>query len=211
MSIRILLAHSEPIAREGLHKLLVAHGLEIVATPHSLAGVRAALEGGAPDVILIGPSFPDGDILQGMQSIRGTHPRLPILVFAPFEQAAWLARSVALGASGCVTGESTGEELVATLRSVAAGESVWRRDQLRRVTPGLAHATVSNEPDVHLTGRETDVLLELCKGSTNRQIAELLGISYETVKEHVQHLLHKIGVEDRTQAAVWAVRRGMIA
>ena len=74
----------------------------------------------------------------------------------------------------------------------------------------LATPRYSGDIEIPLTNRECEVLTEICNGSTNKEIAEVLTISYETVKEHVQHTLRKLGVADRTQAAVWAVRKGLV-
>ncbi len=89
------------------------------------------------------------------------------------------------------------------------GESCFTRDELRRVTGALATPRITAGIDVPLTRREADVLREMANGLTNKDIAKTLHISYETVKEHVQHILGKIGLTDRTQAAVWAVRKGL--
>jgi DNA-binding NarL/FixJ family response regulator len=81
---------------------------------------------------------------------------------------------------------------------------------LRRVTGALAAPRNGSDHDVPLTKRESEVLKQLAFGLTNKEIAQSLGISYETVKEHVQHILRKVGVSDRTQAAVWAVRKNLV-
>ena len=81
---------------------------------------------------------------------------------------------------------------------------------MRRVTGALAVPSVVSDSDVQLTKREGEVLKQLALGLTNKEIAQSLGISYETVKEHVQHILQKLSVTDRTQAAVWAVRRNLV-
>jgi DNA-binding NarL/FixJ family response regulator len=102
------------------------------------------------------------------------------------------------------------EELLKAIRSAAAGENSWTRDELRRVTGALATPRLNADVEVPLTQRESEVLRQLALGLTNKEIALALHISYETVKEHVQHILRKIGVSDRTQAAVWAVRKGLV-
>jgi DNA-binding NarL/FixJ family response regulator len=93
---------------------------------------------------------------------------------------------------------------------VAAGESIFTRDELRRMTAALATPRLTADVEVPLTQREGEVLREMAKGSTNKQIAEALHVGYETIKEHLQHIFRKIGVDDRTQAAVWAIRKGLV-
>jgi DNA-binding NarL/FixJ family response regulator len=93
---------------------------------------------------------------------------------------------------------------------VAAGENIWTREEMRRVTGELTTPRLADDMEAPLTRRESEVLQHLAHGLTNKEIAQALGISYETVKEHVQHILRKVGVTDRTQAAVWAVRKGLV-
>ena len=94
-------------------------------------------------------------------------------------------------------------------KTVAAGENPWTRER-RRITGALAMPPISADLLSPLTQREGHVLQQMAGGLTNKQIAEAIGISYETVKEHVKHLFRKIGVSDRTRAAVWAVRKGLV-
>ena len=129
---------------------------------------------------------------------------------ADYNNPAYVARAVAMGASGYLLKGCTRDELVNAITKAAAGESVFTRDELRRVTGAIATPRIADDVDVPLTQREAEVLRELVKGLTNKQIAEVLHIGHETVKEHVQHIIHKIGVTDRTQAAVWAVRKGLV-
>ncbi len=100
--------------------------------------------------------------------------------------------------------------MIAAIQAAAEGKSSWSRDELRRVTGALATPRVVLDVEVPLTQRESEVLKQLVNGLTNKEIAQALDISYETVKEHVQHILRKIGVTDRTQAAVWAVRNNLV-
>jgi DNA-binding NarL/FixJ family response regulator len=100
--------------------------------------------------------------------------------------------------------------LLSAIRKAARGESVWTREELRRVTGALATPRLAADVDVPLTQRESEVLRLLALGQTNKEIAQALHISYETIKEHVQHILRKLGVSDRTQAAVWAVRKKLV-
>ena len=93
---------------------------------------------------------------------------------------------------------------------MTSGETLWSKDEIRRISGALLVAGRAPDREVKLTKRETDVLSLVALGLTNKEIAKNLGIGYETVKEHVQHLLQKLEVTDRVQAAVWAVRRQLI-
>jgi len=106
--------------------------------------------------------------------------------------------------------DCTRDELLSTIRAAATGENVWSREKLRSVSGALRTPRLANNLEVSLSEREAEVLRQMAHGLTNKQVAQAMNISYETVKEHVQHILRKIGLTDRTQAAVWAVRSGLV-
>jgi DNA-binding NarL/FixJ family response regulator len=135
---------------------------------------------------------------------------MPIVMFSAYDNPTYIARAVALGATGYISKSAARHEIIDAIRIAARGDTIWSRDELRRVTGALAAPRAGAETDVPLTKRESEVLKQLAFGLTNKEIAQSLGISYETVKEHVQHILRKIGVSDRTQAAVWAVRKDLV-
>jgi DNA-binding NarL/FixJ family response regulator len=134
---------------------------------------------------------------------------MPVVMTACHHQPLDLARAHSLGARGFLLKDFGPERLADTIRRVADGGDTWSREEVRRVTGVLTAAQPEGEVDSPLTRRESEVLEHVVRGLTNRKIADELGISYETVKEHVQHIIHKLGVNDRTQAAIWAVRNGL--
>jgi DNA-binding NarL/FixJ family response regulator len=210
MSIRILCVDEHEVVRAGLKSLLAGTDLKIIAEAASGdAAVRLALKH-KPDIVLMDIRMPDGDGLNALGRIKLERPELPVLIFSGFDNPKYVARAVALGASGYVLKGTTKDKLVTAIRRAAGGEMLWMREELRRVTGALTMPRQATDIDVPLTQRESQVLEHLVKGQTNKEIAQSLEISYETVKEHVQHVLRKIGVTDRTQAAVWAVRKGVV-
>jgi DNA-binding NarL/FixJ family response regulator len=152
----------------------------------------------------------EGDGLNCLGRIKLDYPDLPVLIFSAFDNPTYIARAVSWDAIGFVLKTSPSDVLLQAIRKAAQGESAWTRDELRRVTGALATPRLNSNVEVPLTRRESEVLKQLALGLTNKEIAQALGISYETVKEHVQHILRKIGVSDRTQAAVWAVRNDLV-
>ncbi len=142
--------------------------------------------------------------------IKLDKPDLPVLIISAYDNPACVARAVAMGASGFLLKGCTRDELVNAITKAATGERVFTHNEIRGAAAAMATPRITADIDAPLTQREAEVLRELVKGLTNKDIAKTLGISYETVKEHVQHTLRKIGVTDRTQAAVWAVRKGLV-
>jgi DNA-binding NarL/FixJ family response regulator len=210
MSIKILIADDHDLVRSGLKTLLANTDIEVVAEVGTGdAAVKWALAH-KPDVVLLDVRMPDGDGLTALGRIKLEKPEMPVLMLSNFDNPTYIARSVALGAAGYLIKSCSRDELIAALRMAATGESAWTRDELRRVTGALATPRLAADVEVPLTQRESEVLKQLAYGLTNKEIANTLHISYETVKEHVQHILRKIGVSDRTQAAVWAVRKQLV-
>ena len=208
--IRLLVADDHEMVRLGLKSLL--EGTEIEITAEAATGeeaVRQALSKEV-DVVLLDIRMPHGDGLTALGRIKLEKPRLPVLILSAYDNPTYVARAVALGAHGYVLKSASREELVEAIRRAAKGETTWTRDELRRVTGALATPRLGSDVEVPLTERESEVLKQLANGLTNKEIAQALHISYETVKEHVQHILRKIGVTDRTQAAVWAVRKNLV-
>jgi DNA-binding NarL/FixJ family response regulator len=208
--IRLLIADDHELVRSGLRSMLADTEIKVVAdVATGPAAVKYALENQV-DVALLDVRLDDGDGLNALGRIRLDKPDLPILMFSYSDNPRYVARAVAMGANGYLLKVCTRDELIRAIKTVAAGENLWTRDELRRVTGALATPRIAGDIDVNLTQREMDVLRQLVNGLTNKQIAETLNISYETIKEHVQHVLRKIGVTDRTQAAVWALQKKLV-
>jgi DNA-binding NarL/FixJ family response regulator len=207
--IRLLIADDHEMVRSGLKSMLVDTEIKVVAAVASgQEAVKHALENKV-DVVLLDVRMSDGDGLNALGRIKLDNPDLPILMFSYSDNPAYVARAVALGASGYLLKGCTRDELVNAIKTAAAGESTFTRDGLRRMTGAMATPRLTADVEVALSQREGEVLRQMACGMTNKQIAEALHISHETVKEHVQHILGKIGVTDRTQAAVWAVRNNL--
>ncbi len=207
--IRLLIADDHDVVRSGLKSMIGGTDIKVVA---EVATGQAAVEyvlKNEVDVVLLDVRMPDGDGLNTLGRIRLDKPNQPILMLSYVDNPSYLARAVALGTNGYLLKDCTRDELVGAIKTVAAGENTWTRERLRRVTGALATPRLQADVEVPLTEREAQVLRHMAGGLTNKQIADALEISYETVKEHVQHVLGKIGVSDRTQAAVWAVRKGL--
>ena len=153
--------------------------------------------------------MPDGDGLSALSRIKLDKPTLPVLLFSAFDNLASVARAIALGASGFLLKGCSRDEFLNAIRVVASGENIWSKTNRRSASRSLRTPGLRGTLETSLTERESEVLQQMAAGQTNKQIATTLNISYETVKEHVQNILQKIGLMDRTQAAVWAVRNDL--
>jgi DNA-binding NarL/FixJ family response regulator len=210
MSIRLLIVDDHHVVRTGLKSLLAGTDISVIAeADNGEDAVRLAAES-KPDLIILDIRMDKGDGLTTLGRLKLEHPDLPVLIFSTYDNPTYVARSVALGASGFLLKSVSSDKLIDAIRRITAGENIWTRDELRRVTGALATPRLTTDIEVPLTQRESEVLRQLALGLTNKEIALALNISYETVKEHVQHILRKVGVSDRTQAAVWAVRKGLV-
>jgi DNA-binding NarL/FixJ family response regulator len=210
MTIRLLIADDHQVIRTGLATLLSGSDIEIVAEAGTGKDTLKQAEKTHPDVILLDIRMPDGDGLSTLEKLRAKVPESKVVMLSTYDNPTYIARAVALGASDYVLKGSSRDDLISTIRSAAAGESPSRAGELRRVAGAMKVRQVVDDDEVPLTQRETQVLRHVALGLSNREIGRSLQISVETVKEHVQNILRKIAVSDRTQAAVWAVRKGLV-
>lgn len=210
MSVRLLIADDHQVIRSGLVSLLTGSGIEVVAEAATGKETLKLAQEHKPDVILLDIRMPDGDGLSTLEKLRAKVPDSRVVMLSTYDNPTYIARAVALGACDYVLKGSTREDMITTLKAAAAGESPSRSGELRRIATAMKVRQVIDDDEVPLTQRETQVLRHVALGLSNKEIARSLEISVETVKEHVQNILRKIAVSDRTQAAVWAVRKGLV-
>ena len=209
-SVRVVVADDHEVVRCGLVNLLDGTDVEIVAEASSgEAAVSLAMKH-KPDVILLDIRMaPGNDGLKALDKIRNDAPTVRCIMLTTFDNPTYIARAVASGAHDYILKGCSREELLESITGAASGQLPLRAGELRRVATTMANRVVTPDPDVPLTQREMQVLRHVALGLSNKEIAQSLTISVETVKEHVQNILRKLAVSDRTQAAVWAVRRGL--
>jgi len=210
MSIRLLVADDHQVIRTGLVSLLAGTEIEIVAEATSGKECIEQAEKVNPDVILLDIRMPDGDGLSTLEKLRAKMPDAVVVMLSTYDNPTYIARAVALGASDYVLKGSSRDDIIATITAAGRGESPSRSGELRRIAGAMKIRQAIDDDDVPLTQRETQVLRHVALGLSNKEIGRSLEISVETVKEHVQNILRKIAVSDRTQAAVWAVRKGLV-
>jgi DNA-binding NarL/FixJ family response regulator len=210
MTVRLLIADDHVVIRAGLRSLL-ADVPDVMIVGDAADGDEAIrfARRFRPDVILLDVRMPGVDGLGVLSQLRSELPGSAVVMFSSYDNPTYIARAVALGAAGYLVKNASRDAIVTAIRRASAGDLLWSREGLRRVAGALSGPRTTLDVDAPLTRREGEVLRQLALGLSNKEIAQALEISYETVKEHVQHILRKLGVADRTQAAVWAVRKGI--
>jgi DNA-binding NarL/FixJ family response regulator len=211
MSVKILVADDHEMVRSGLASMLAGTDIKIVAEADNGAqAVKQAMKH-KPDVVLLDIRMPDGDGLEALDKIHRELPKTKVVVLSTYDNPTYVARAVALGASDYVLKGASRKELISVILTAAEGKSPSQAGELRRVAGAMSKNGITTpKEEIPLTVRETQVLRHVALGLSNREIGRSLTISIETVKEHVQNILRKISLTDRTQAAVWAVRKGLV-
>ena len=208
--IRLMVFDDHEIVRSGMVRMIRNTEIQLIAESNSGENILEGIAQYQPDVILLDVRMESGDGLTALGRAKVEYPKIPVLMLSTFDNPTYVARAVALGASGYLSKSLDRDQIIDAIMVAHRGGNSWTREALRRVAGALATPRIAADVDVPLTHRESEVLEQLAEGLTNKEIALALGIGYETVKEHVQHILRKIGVSDRTQAAVWAVRQGIV-
>jgi len=210
MRVRLLILDDHEVVRRGLLSLMQGTEVEIVAqAANSAEALRLAKEH-LPDIVLMDIRLADeDDVFASLDQLRQSVPSARVIVLSTYDNPTYMARAMTLGASDYVLKGASREVLMDSIRAVARGDQPSRSAELRRVTAALI-GNGCDESLPKLTRRETQVLRHVAFGLSNKEIARSLDVSVETIKEHVQNMLRKLEVADRTQAAVWAVRQGWV-
>jgi DNA-binding NarL/FixJ family response regulator len=210
VTIRLLVVDDHPVVREGLRSMLSDTAITVVGDAGTAAEAIRLAADVAPDVVLLDLGLPDLDGLSAVARLKHARAEAAVLVLTMHDDPALVRGAVQAGANGYVLKGVGRQELLAAIQAVHHGEAVLDPLILRTLTgegPAAA-ATPGQEP---LTALEHDVLALIAGGLTNREIAARMRWSVATAKKYVQRVLVKLQVSDRTQAAVVALRRGLLA
>jgi DNA-binding NarL/FixJ family response regulator len=195
--ITVLLVDDHPVVRRGLRALLEVQDGIVVAGEAGDGSTAVALAASLrPDIVLLDLRLPGVDGIALIEPLRAAGPR--VLVLTSATQPSVAARAVRAGAAGVLYKDIDPDALVRAIRSVRDGHVL--------LAPAAVGSLLRGSRAEALTPRESEVLAQIAEGRSNREIARLLGLSEKTVKAHVSSVLAKLGVQDRTQAAVYAVR-----
>jgi DNA-binding NarL/FixJ family response regulator len=200
--IRVLIVDDHPVVRQGLRALLsVQDGFCVVGDADDGPAALSLAASLRPDIVLLDLKLPGLDGIKVLESLRSSDARVLVLTSATEPERA--RKAVRAGAAGVLYKDIDPDALVRAIRSVHDGNLLLAAEAAGSVLQGGA----GNRSDA-LTSREQEVLAAIAEGRSNREIARLLQVSEKTVKAHVSSVLAKLGVQDRTQAAVYAVRHG---
>ena len=213
--IRIAIVDDHGIVRQGLRMLLSRPTIQVVAEgERGQDGIKIARDH-APDVMLLDIRMKDGDGLKYLPEICKTSPKTKVIMLTTYANPGYLARAINDGAVGYLSKETEPDKIVEAIyaaynQSQLFDQSLLTQALQNAVDPSPPKPEPSELPSETLSDRELDVLKLVADGMSNASIAKSLNISVPTVKTHVQHILRKLHVADRTQAALWAVREGIV-
>jgi NarL family two-component system response regulator LiaR len=214
--IRVLICDDQLVVRAGLHAILgTVPGIEVVGEAVDGDEVLSQVEALAPDVVLMDLKMPGTNGVQATRAIRDRHPHVGVLVLTTYDADEWVLNAVRAGASGYLLKDTPREALVAAIEGTAAGEThvdpAVAGKLFRQVALGPAPSASAQAIAAELSPREMEVLRLLARGLNNADIAGQLHLSEGTVRNYVSTILDKLDVADRTQAAVLALRCGLVA
>lgn len=210
-TIRILIADDHPVVRRGLRMLLQSEpGMELVG--EAADGIEVVLKARSlqPDVILLDMLMPRQDGVGAIQQIKQENPAARIMVLTSFADDDKLFPAIKAGALGYLLKDSTPEQLLQAIRDVHSGKSSLDPGVALKVIHELNRPSAPNPTVDPLSERELDVLKLIAKGHSNQEIAQILVISERTTGNHIGNILSKLHLANRTQAALYALREGVV-
>ena len=209
-TVSVLIVDDHAIWREGVKGMLEDTEFSVIGEAGSGKEAVALALSLRPTLVLLDIRMAGGDGLEALVALKKQDPALAVVLLTTYDNPTYMARAVAGGAAGYLLKGVGRAELLATLRQVASGESLLSAQELVRSLRNVGETAAKTDLISPLTTREEEVLRLLATGLTNREIGRILFIAEATVKTHVEHIIGKLGVSDRVQAAVWAARQGIV-
>lgn len=208
MDIKVLLIDDQEISQAGVRTLLVDTSVRCVGVTSDPDEAMRLAEEKRPDIVLFDVQAESFSGLNFLYQFRLRFPMSRVIVLTATNSPVHLTQSATLGVKDFLLKSISAHRLISTIQNVYYGTHVSANEAWNRVLKSQSSHGFREESQ-RLTPREEQVLRHIVLGLSNKEIAKALQISTETVKDHVQHILHKLGAKDRTQAAVWAVRKGL--
>jgi len=210
MSITVVIVDDHEVVRSGLVSLFNKTEIQVVAEATSGSEGIKLVAKHKPNVVLLDIQMPDMDGFDTLEKMRAKNPDCRVVMLSAYDNPTYIARAIALGATDFILKGASRQDLIGTITAAAAGKSPCREGAMQKIAEILGKTQATGENGIPLTNREAQVLRHVALGLSNKEIGSALSISVETVKEHVQNIFRKIELTDRTQAAVWALRKGMV-
>ena len=211
MAVRVMIADDHSMIREGLKQLLELEGdFEVIEEACDGVECLEKLSKITPDILLLDINMPNMNGLEVLQKMKDKHMRVKVLVLTVHNEVEYLLKAVDIGINGYLLKDSESAELKKAILTVVNGEDYIQPSLIPLLNAKMIDRNKDNVKIESLTRREMDVLKLLAVGMYNKEVAEKLSISERTVKNHVSNIFKKIGVTDRTQAAVFAIRNNLI-
>jgi DNA-binding NarL/FixJ family response regulator len=211
VTIKVAIADDHSLVRQGLRRYLdTAPDLEVVGEAATGEEALGLVEKASPDIVLLDIRMPEMDGLEAARRIRERFPQVGVIMLTAYDDRQFVVEAVRAGARGYVLKARDAEHLIQTVRLVAGGNMVIDPQLVVALAEELSTVKERDRKAETLTAREIEVLQLLAFGHTNRDIAEKLFISPDTVKTHLEHIFEKLGASDRTAAVAEALRRRLI-
>lgn len=205
--IRVFLLDDHEVVRRGLRELLESEGdIEVVGESGTAQEATARVPALRPHVAILDGRLPDGSGIDVCRDVRSVDPSIAVLILTSYDDDDALFAAIMAGAAGYILKQVRGSDLLATVRRVAAGQSMLDPEVTKQVLDRLRNPPPESSALEPLSEREREVLQLIGEGMTNRQIGERMFLAEKTVKNYVSGLLAKLGLERRTQAAVFAAK-----
>ena len=211
MAVKIMIADDHSMIREGLKNLLELDGdIQVIAEAVDGEDCLEKLQLVKPDVLLLDINMPKKNGLEVLKSLKSRRYKLKVLVLTVHNETEYLMKAVDIGVNGYVLKDSESAELKKAIFIVADGETYIQPSLIPSLNAKMIETNKDAEKIKSLTKRELDVLKLLAVGMFNKEVGKRLEISERTVKNHVSNIFKKLGVTDRTQAAVFAIRNNLV-
>jgi DNA-binding NarL/FixJ family response regulator len=209
-SISLLVAHPKELIRAGLRAMLAGSPVKIVGESYDAPSTLTLAKKHKPAVVLLDVAIPGGDSFELITKLAKALPATKFVLLSALDNPTYMARARAVGAANFLLKNFSQKELVTAIENAATGKTAAGSGPFAKIAASMEPRDARAARDSGLTPRESQVLSHVALGLSNQEISRSLEISVETTKEHVHNIFRKLAVNDRTQAAVWAVKSGVI-
>ncbi len=211
MSIKVMLADDHILIREGIRQLLEFDGsIEVIEEASDGEDCIKKLKKLQPEVLLLDINMPKKNGIEVLEEIKSKNINVKVLILTVHNEVEYLLKAVDIGVDGYILKDSGSAELKKAINAVVQGESYIQPNLIPVLNNRLVTRDIDKDKIDSLTKREFEVLVKVANGMFNKEIATSLNISERTVKNHISNIFKKIGVSDRTQAAVFAIKNDII-